>query len=251
MTKNRKKLRYLFAVFAVALCMMALPLTAYAGGGDESTGEPATETVVPEATAETNPFTPDGTGTVVDTATDGDGKLFFTITTPSENVFYLIIDQQRSGNNVYFLNAVTENDLMALAEPSDNTASVSAISDSAGTSEPAAAPSTGQEQEAEAEPEDEQGGAGMIIFAVVVILGAGVAGYYFKIYRPKQQNADSGDEYEGQEPDTDAWEDDAAPYPDDEDAPPWDDGSGDAEDADDGPPWDEDYDANDREGEEE
>lgn len=250
MTKNRKKLRYLFAIFAVALCMMALPLTAYAGGGEESAGEPATETTVPEP----NPFTPDGTGTVVDTATDGEGKLFFTITTPSENVFYLIIDQQRSGNNVYFLNAVTENDLMALAEPSDNTASESAIPDNTGTSEPAAdpAPSTGQGQEAEAEPEDKQGGgAGMIIFAVVVILGAGGAGYYFKIYRPKQQNADSGDEYEGQEPDTDAWEDDAAPYPDDEDAPPWDDGGGDAEDADDGPPWDEDYDDNDGEGEEE
>ena len=53
---------------------------------------------------------------MVDNATDEDGKEFFTITTPSENVFYLVIDRQRTENNVYFLNAVTEKDLLALAE---------------------------------------------------------------------------------------------------------------------------------------
>lgn len=47
----------------------------------EETTPPAAE----ETTAK--PFTPDGTGTVVDNATDEDGKEFFTITTPSENVF--------------------------------------------------------------------------------------------------------------------------------------------------------------------
>lgn len=237
MKKNRKKLRYLFAVFALALCMMALPLTAYAGGGDESEEPPAETVSAVEAEPEPNPFTPDGTGTVVDTATDEDGKLFFTITTPSENVFYLVIDQQRTDNNVYFLNAVTENDLMALAEPSDNTASESALPDepAAAEPEPAAEPDPADEQEPEAEAE-QGGGAGMIILAVVVILGAGGAAYYFKIYRPKQEGADSGDEYEGQEPDADAWDDDAAPYPDDEDAPLWDDG-GDAGDPGDGPPW--------------
>ena len=36
--------------------------------------------------------------------------------TPDENVFYLIIDKQRDSENVYFLNAVTESDLMALAQ---------------------------------------------------------------------------------------------------------------------------------------
>lgn len=37
--------------------------------------------------------------------------------TENENVFYLVIDKQRDTENVYFLNAVTESDLMALAEP--------------------------------------------------------------------------------------------------------------------------------------
>jgi len=71
---------------------------------------------------ETNPFTPDGTGTVVDNATDGDGKEFFNIVTPDGNVFYLVIDRQRNKDNVYLLNAVTEQDLISLAKPGDGSA---------------------------------------------------------------------------------------------------------------------------------
>lgn len=53
---------------------------------------------------------------MVDNASDEQGKEFYTIMTPDENVFYLIIDKQRDSENVYFLNAVTESDLMALAQ---------------------------------------------------------------------------------------------------------------------------------------
>lgn len=53
---------------------------------------------------------------MVDNATESDGKEFYTISTPDENVFYLVVDKQRDGNNVYFLNAVTESDLAALAQ---------------------------------------------------------------------------------------------------------------------------------------
>lgn len=53
---------------------------------------------------------------MLDNATSEDEKEFYTIVTPDENVFYLVIDKQRDADNVYFLNAVTESDLMALAE---------------------------------------------------------------------------------------------------------------------------------------
>ena len=101
------------AVLTAALfSLTCMSVTAYA-----QSDEPAEETTPPAATETVaKPFTPDGTGTVVDNATDEDGKEFFTITTPSENVFYLIIDRQRTEENVYFLNAVTEKDLLALAE---------------------------------------------------------------------------------------------------------------------------------------
>ena len=48
------------------------------------------------------PFTPPGTGTVVDNASDNDGKEFYTIKTEDGSVFYLIIDRQRNVENVYF-----------------------------------------------------------------------------------------------------------------------------------------------------
>ena len=52
---------------------------------------------------------------------------FFTISTPDENVFYLVIDRQRGSENVYFLNAVTESDLLALAEMDPEGPSQSAV----------------------------------------------------------------------------------------------------------------------------
>lgn len=108
------------AVLTAALfSLTCMSVTAYA-----QSDEPAEETTPPAATETVaKPFTPDGTGTVVDNATDEDGKEFFTITTPSENVFYLVIDRQRTEENVYFLNAVTEKDLLALAAPPGERAS--------------------------------------------------------------------------------------------------------------------------------
>ena len=78
---------------------------------------------------EEKPLTPDGQATVVDDVTDGDGKEFYTIVTPAENTFYLVIDKQRDSDNVYFLNAVTESDLLALAEKDDGTGSAPATTE--------------------------------------------------------------------------------------------------------------------------
>ena len=85
----------------------------------EATPAPAETEAEPETQ---NPFTPDGTGTVVDNATDEDGKEFYTITTADESVFYLVIDKQKTGENVYFLNAVTVDDLLPLAEQGEEPA---------------------------------------------------------------------------------------------------------------------------------
>ena len=155
----------------------------------------------PEGTAE-NPFTPSGTGTVADNATDGDGKEFFTIMTPDENVFYLVIDRQRGTENVYLLNAVTEADLLSLAKMPESTATTPAAT------EPTPAPA---EPEPEPTPE-KNGGAGMLIMVLVIVLGGGGAGYYFKIYRPKQQQANSAEEFDGE----DYGGDESDPYSDEQ-----------------------------------
>lgn len=206
-----KKSRMLASTLCAVLMVGVLTVPAYAGGGDESEGseyvpwiglEPVDPLPV-EQPPEPQPFTPDGTGTVVDNATDEDSKEFFTITTADEAVFYLVIDRQRNTENVYFLSAVTVSDLMALAEQDQEPEAPPPVTEPDPEPEPDPAP----------EPEPEKsGGAGMLLAALAVLALGGGAGWYFKIYRPKQQKA--------AEP-----EEDHADYdePDDyDDAPPWD-----------------------------
>lgn len=210
------KIKFVSAALAAFLLIIPFSTVAYAGGGEEVPEEPPAE-VVTEPAPEPNPFTPAGTGTVIDNATDADGKEFYTIMTPDENVFYLVIDRQRGTENVYFLNAVTEADLMALAEASGDTAQngVSAIPDTPAEPEPTPAPEP--DPEPEAEPE-KSGGAGMMIFVVLIVLAGGGAAYYFKIYRPKQEQADTGDDYdEYDEYGAEETEDDSPPWYEDDD----------------------------------
>lgn len=173
----------------------------------------------PDSQPDTTPrnptaLTPDGQGSIMDNVTDGDGKEFFTFTTPSENTFYLVIDRQRDSENVYFLNAVTENDLMALAEKGGDNSGTSAVpdpapvcvckdkceagavntacpvcvlsmSDCAGT---APAPAESQKPE---QPKDNN--TGTIVIVLLAMLAVGGAGWYFKIYKPKHDMSDAED----------------------------------------------------------
>ena len=157
-----RKPRLLASLLCAVLMVGVLTVPAYAGGGDESedgVGEyvpwEGLEPAEPLPT-EPNPFTPDGTGTVVDNATNQDGKEFFTITTAEEAVFYLVIDRQRETENVYFLNAVTVADLMALAESSGEPAA------------PEPTPEPDPEPNPTPEPEpvpEKKGGAGPLLLA--------------------------------------------------------------------------------------
>lgn len=174
-----------------------------------------TETAIPEGA-----FTPDGTGTILDSASEQeDEKQFYTITTAAGNVFYLIIDGKRDSQNVYFLNGVTEADLMALAEKEGDTDGVvpeietctctdrceaGAVNtdcpvcknDMAGClGKVVEKPSENPEQPEQTE--EKGGNTGLIIFIVIALAGAGGAGYYFKIIRPKQQAAmEDAEEFE-------------------------------------------------------
>lgn len=127
-----------------------------------------------------------------------------------------MIDLQREQDNVYFLNAVTEKDLLALAEKSEDTEEneTAAIS----TPEPESDSETGisseTASETSAKPEQKSNTLMLLLVLAVVLIGGG-AGYYFKIYRPKQEQAalaeDEFDEYE------------VDPYDEQEDdtTPPW------------------------------
>ena len=208
---KKTKYRRLAAMAASLLCCLIFTVPAYA-----QSSEPQPETVPSPAETEAepetqNPFTPDGTGTVVDNATDEDGKEFYTITTADESVFYLVIDKQKTSENVYFLNTVTTDDLLPLAEQGKEPPKEV-------TPEPEPKPTEPVEEVPEPKPEKKDSPLLSLLLIGAVVLAGGGIGYYFKIYKPKHEAPDLEDDYCEYE---DGELEEIAEEPDDEDTPPW------------------------------
>ncbi len=149
----------------------------------------ADKTSEPQKENDKNAFTPEGTGEVMDNAKDGDGKEFFTIKTKSDNVFYIIVDRQRETDNVYLLNAVSESDLVALAEKGKDNG-VSAVP------EPEQTEQTEQITETKADKQDSSSSNSLSIITLIliVVIVAGSIGYYIKIYKPKHLDNNTSDD---------------------------------------------------------
>lgn len=187
---------------------LANPYYKAAPAATDTSAASTTKTSESAVPTQTNAFTPEGTGTTVDNATDSDGKEFFTITTPDKNVFYLIIDRQREDGNVYFLNAVTEDDLSSLAKKGNGTTSgESAVPTPQATSQT----KTTTETDAKPEKQPEKDSDSTMIFVLLAVVVVGGAGYYFKIYKPKHQAVDTEDE-DFDEEET-GYEEETAPLP--------------------------------------
>ncbi len=197
-----------FIVFLPAQAMAMVQTTGSASASMDSENKPDT---TPKG------FTPKGNATVVDDVKTENEKEFFTISTPNENIFYLIVDRARESENVYFLNEVTEQDLFSLT--SAKTPKETAIPEQ---KEPVChctqkcavgmvnvqcelcsvnlkkcigiTTDTEETQEAETKKENIPTEKGTMIFSIVGIVIAIVVGYYFKVYRPKQEYIDDDDE---------------------------------------------------------
>ena len=195
MSKFKKSI-FMFTVMLL-IAVFFIPVTVSAV--DESD---QTETTT-ELTIQHSPkaFTPDGQATVIDWATDYDGKEFYTFKTPAGNVFYLIIDHLRGADNVYFLNAVTEQDLIALAEQSKNTNNSGGISVIPTTQPPT---ENKPDDKPDNPPSKQKSNTGMIIFVLLGVAAVGGVAYYMKIIRPKQQanNDDEDDDIPNEGDDT-------------------------------------------------
>lgn len=154
-------------------------------------------------------ITPDGQGEVIDHVTDEDGVEFFTISTQAGNIFHLIIDHSRDNNNVYFLNAVTEWDLIMMAyvaelpEPAVMPPRTQAqppttqVVEEESPEEPLPPP-TEPEPELEPEPEPEPSGGLDMRFVMLGIMAVGGLGAvaYVKFFKGKQYHEDDDDDQE-------------------------------------------------------
>ncbi len=112
----KNKSRILITLLTLMLCFTTFSTVAFAGGGEEEI------TTIPEVNepVKSNPtaLTPDGNLTLVDDVSgdQAEDKQFVTVISKNGNYFYLVIDRAGDRQNVYFLNLVDEEDLLALIE---------------------------------------------------------------------------------------------------------------------------------------
>ena len=238
-----KRFRVLTAALSAAVLLCGFSTTAYAGGGEDWEGldEPVVEETTEPTIESGEGFSEDGNLVTRDLLYDKHtNKQFITVQTSGGATFYIVIDYDKPVDEdgeqyqTYFLNTVDEADLLAAAEAagvelascscSDKCAAGAVNTDCAVCSvnmtecegvesepEPVADPV----EESEPEPE-KKGNTGTLLIIFVLALVGGGAGWYLKIYRPKQEKAAEPEEdYDGELEGYD--------YDDpEEDGPPWD-----------------------------
>lgn len=192
--KNRLKLAA--AVLSAAFALSGM--TAFAQGS-----EPAEPTQTPAETVieDNHTLTPDGNAQLMDDVTDNENLQFITVTARDGSEFYIIIDKGASSENVYFLNTVDESDLAALVEDYAPEQSEQQQPEPSGTPD-AEQSEPEQEQEKQPEPDTENSNNSFLFLIVLVLIGgAGLAVYYFKVFRPKKklEQADDIEDFEFEE----------------------------------------------------
>ncbi|MCI1991116.1 MAG: DUF4366 domain-containing protein [Oscillospiraceae bacterium] len=207
--KKRNKVLSIIALMMGLIGTMAVPAAA-AG----------TSSIAPVAA--TGAIPTDGTGTVIENSTDTPEKReFFTIKTAAGNVFYIVVDKQKTSDNVYLLTPVTESDLARLAGSktadtiTGNTVSGQTVVGSSPVSQAPAASSQPVVSQAPktfaaakavtgAKTPPSGGNAGAVTIAVFAILIVGGVGFYFKIYKPRHEVSDTEDDMEEKSQDAEA-----------------------------------------------
>lgn len=147
---------------------------------------------------------------------DGSKKEFYTIQTDSEKVFYLIIDKSGENEQVYFLTEISERDLLNVTSdtkqtlPQNSAVTESAVPDDKKDQmmdvedmlekEENKEEDISTETEVITEPdvEEKKEGNSMVVYIIMALAAAiGIgAGYYFKVYKKKQEIEEDEELYE-------------------------------------------------------
>ena len=129
-----------------------------------------------------------------------DARQFITFKTKSGKTFHLIINYDEEGQNVMLLTEVSEDDLLNMVEakekPKEEVKKIEEV--------PPPTEATKEEPvKEEPKKKEKSKGAGLYIFLGLLIMAVVGAGYYFKIYKKKQEE----DDYDEDEEEYDEFED--------------------------------------------
>lgn len=184
----------------------------------QTTNETATAPTEPENTGnETDTEADTGrvrgessaSGMSTGTVQDKGGKEFYTIKTKSDKVFYLIVDKDKTDENVYLLTEVGENDLLNFTDTNMVTLPQNqAIAESALPLETEKITETPEPEvtiipEEKEEPEKKSNNSGTILLMLLVLAGVCGAYYYWKFMKGRNTSFDyEEDEDDDEEEDT-------------------------------------------------
>ncbi|MBO4885848.1 MAG: DUF4366 domain-containing protein [Clostridia bacterium] len=208
---QKRIVKRLVPVFVCAL-LTTMPAAAQVGKGADMDTEPAiiipiTPTpmptpipyepvIIPERTEQ--PFTIAGNAEIIDDISDGT-KEFYTITTANNNTFFIVVDKDRAQQNVYMLAKVDENDVAEFIEnrPEATPSPMPTLMFIQPTPAPTLPVTVVPETQS-------QPPSNNILLIGALALAAAGAGWYFKVYKPKQEQAaerSEGMEYSGEQHD--------------------------------------------------
>ena len=142
---------------------------------------PPYEPDIPDQTAQ--PFTIAGNAEIIDDISDGT-KEFYTITTANNNTFFIVVDKDRAAQNVYMLAKVDENDVAEFIEnrPEVTPSPMPTLMFIQPTPAPTLPVTVVPETQS-------QPPSNNILLIGALALAAAGAGWYFKVYKPKQEQA--------------------------------------------------------------
>ena len=121
-----------------------------------------------------------------------DARQFITFKTKSGKTFHLIINYDEEGQNVMLLTEVSEDDLLNMVEakekPKEEVKKIEEV--------PPPTEATKEEPvKEEPKKKEESKGAGLYIFLGLLVMAVVGAGYYFKIYKKKQEESEDEEDY--------------------------------------------------------
>ena len=121
-----------------------------------------------------------------------DARQFITFKTKSGKTFHLIINYDEEGQNVMLLTEVSEDDLLNMVEakekPKEEVKKIEEV--------PPPTEETKEEPvKEEPKKKEESKGAGLYIFLGLFVMTVVGAGYYFKIYKKKQEESEDEEDY--------------------------------------------------------
>ena len=121
-----------------------------------------------------------------------DARQFITFKTKSGKTFHLIINYDEEGQNVMLLTEVSEDDLLNMVEvkekPKEEVKKIEEV--------PLPTEATKEEPvKEEPKKKEESKGTGLYIFLGLLAMAVVGAGYYFKIYKKKQEASEDDEDY--------------------------------------------------------